>query len=66
MININMPAMIEILMKYLAVVVGEVDEMEDAVPDWFGMYVVNLTELETNTTLYVRFEDYGMCYSDYL
>jgi hypothetical protein len=66
MINIKMPEMIDILMQYLAVVVGEVDEMENMVPDWFGQYVVNLTELETNSTLYVRFQDHGKCFNDYL
>jgi hypothetical protein len=53
-------------MQYLAVVVGEVDEMEEMMPDWFGIYVVNLTDLGTNTTLHARFEDYGMCFNDYL
>jgi hypothetical protein len=59
MININMPQMIEILMTYLAVVVGEVDEMENMVPDWFGKYVVNTTDLGINITLYTRFQDHG-------
>jgi hypothetical protein len=59
MININMPAVIEILMEYLAVVIGEVDEVEEMMPDWFGTYVVNISDLTINMTLYERFEEHG-------
>jgi hypothetical protein len=65
MININMPEIVEILIKHLAVVVGEVDGIEEMIPDWFGDYVVNVTELDINTTLYVKFQDNGKCYNDY-
>jgi len=62
MINLNMPKIVDILMQYLAVVVGEIDEIEDLVPDWFSAYVLssNSTELSTNITLYSRFEENGI------
>ncbi|CAI2381883.1 unnamed protein product [Moneuplotes crassus] len=59
MINIEMPKMVDILMKYLAVVVGEIDELESMVPDWFSQYIVNATDLSVNITLYNRFEVNG-------
>ena len=67
MINLNMPKIVDILMQYLAVVVGEIDEIEDLVPDWFSAYVLssNPTELSTNITLYSRFEENGMLVNIY-
>jgi len=61
MINLNMPKVVDILMKYLAVVIGEIDELEELVPDWFSNYVIsNPTDLKVNITLYSRFEDNGI------
>ena len=59
MINLDMPKLIDILMEYLAVVIGEIDEAEDMIPDWFGKYIVNVTDLGINMTLYERFEEHG-------
>ena len=61
MINLNMPKIVDILMKYLAVVIGEIDEVEELVPDWFSNYVIsNPADLNVNITLYSRFEENGM------
>ena len=46
-------------MKYLAVVVGEIEELEELVPNWFTLYVVNTSDLEVNITLYSKFENNG-------
>ena len=59
MINIDAPEVMDILMKYLAVVVGEIEELEDLVPDWFTQYIVDTSDLEINITLYPRFQEYG-------
>ena len=54
-----MPKVVDILMQYLAVVVGEIDEIEDIMPDWFSKYIINSTDLTVNITLYSRFEENG-------
>ena len=59
LININMPILIDILMQYLAVVVGEVDEIEEIMPDLFNTYVIDGETLNTNITLYTKFEENG-------
>ena len=59
LINIKMPAMVDILMQYLAVVVGEIDEMEEAVPDIFNTYIIDGDSLNSSITLYPKFEDNG-------
>ena len=59
LININMPILVNILMEYLAVVVGEVDEIEEIMPDLFNTYVIDGETLNTNITLYTRFEENG-------
>ena len=63
LININMPILINILMEYLAVVVGEVDEIEEIMPDLFNTYVIDGDALNTNMTLYTRFEENGKNHS---
>ena len=60
MVNIQMPKTVDILMNYMAVVVGEIDELEDLIPDWFTKYVVDPEEISYNVTLYSRFEINGM------
>lgn len=59
LINIKMPKMTEILMKYLAVVVGDVDEMEEMIPDIFNTYIIDSDSLNVNVTLYTKFEENG-------
>ena len=60
LINISMPSIISVLIKYLGVVVGDIDEMQSMVPDIFNTYIVNSTELNMNTTIYPKFEINGM------
>jgi len=58
MINIRMPLLVDTLMSYLAVVVGEVDEMEEMVPDLLNDYVLQKRSLRVEV-LYPRFEENG-------
>jgi hypothetical protein len=54
-----MPITIEILMQYLAVVVGEVNEIEDIMPDLFNTYVIDGETLNSDMILYPKFKDNG-------
>ena len=58
MINIRMPLLVDTLMSYLAVVVGEVDEVEEMVPDLLNDYVLQKRSLRVEV-LYPRFEENG-------
>ena len=59
LINIKMPAIVDILVEYLVVVIGEVDEIEEMVPDLFNTYIVDGEALNTDVTLYPKFENSG-------
>ena len=59
LINITMPSIISVLIKYLGVVVGDIDEVQNMVPDIFNTYIVNSTELNQNVTIYPKFSDNG-------
>jgi hypothetical protein len=59
MINVDMPVTIQILMQYLAVVVGEVNEVEDLIPDLFNTYIIDGEALNSSVTLYPKFEENG-------
>jgi hypothetical protein len=59
MINIKMPGLIAIVMKYLGVVIGEVDEMEEIFPDVLDTYIINGASLNVNATVLPRFAEYG-------
>ena len=54
-----MPVMTDILMQYLAVVIGEVDEIEELMPDLVSSYLINEEDLNYNVTLYTKFEENG-------
>ena len=59
MMNINMPKLIGLLTKYLVVVIGEVDEIEEIMPDILNEYVLNTNDLTQNMTIYTKFEENG-------
>ena len=59
MMNIQMPEMIDILMEYLVVVIGEIDELEDLIPDLINDYVIDQKELTVNMTILSKFEENG-------
>ena len=63
MINLEMPKLLDILMKYLAIVIGDFDGLQDQIPNLVTKYIVNMTELSVNVTLYSRFDDNGKHYS---
>ena len=59
MMNINMPKLIGILMEYLVVVIGEVDELEEHTPDILNEYLLDRNDLIQNMTIYPRFKENG-------
>ena len=59
MMNIGMPKVIGIMMEYLVVVIGEVDEFEEFTPDVLNEYILNTDDLTENMTLYPNFEQNG-------
>jgi hypothetical protein len=59
MINIKMPGLIATVIKYLGVVIGEIDEMEMLFPDVLDTYIINGTSLNVNATVLPRFAEYG-------
>ena len=59
MMNIDMPKVIGIMMEYLVVVIGEVDEIEELIPDVLNLYVLNSEDLSKNMTIYSKFEQNG-------
>ena len=59
MINIKMPKVIDILMEYMAVVVGEVDEVENIVPDVFNLYLLNSSDINDRMYIQPNFQKYG-------
>ena len=61
LINVRMPLLINILMEYLAVVVGELDIIETAIPDFISMFIVDSDKIHENSVLYDRFQENGRC-----
>ena len=59
MININMPYLMSLIIEYLAVVIGEIEEIDELVPDVYNMYVIDSDELNQNAVILERFEDNG-------
>ena len=59
MINIKMPKIIDILMEYMAIVVGEVDEVEKIVPDVFNIYLLNSSDINDKMYIQPSFQKYG-------
>jgi len=59
LINIKMPRLIDIFLKFLAITIGEVDEVESLMPDWFSLYIIDPSDLRYDTTLHSRFENNG-------
>ena len=59
LVNIKMPLLIGILMKYMGVVIGEVDEIDSMIPDLVNTFVINSTDISPTSILYERFEEHG-------
>ena len=59
MINIKMPKIIDILMEYMAVVVGEVEEAEKIVPDVINIYFLNSSDINDKMYIQSSFQKYG-------
>ena len=59
MINVHMPTLIPVMMDYLAVVVGEVDELEQFIPDIYNIYIIDSDELNSNAVVLDQFKENG-------
>ena len=59
LINVRMPLLINILMEYLAVAVGELRIIETTIPDFISMFIVDSDKLHENSILYDRFQENG-------
>lgn len=59
MINISLPAIVDIFMQYLAVVVGEIEEIQDLMPNFFTQFVVNEDDISEDEHLYRKFKQNG-------
>ena len=58
MINIITPSSVKILIKYLAVAVGDIEELQDLVPNMFRLFLNN-TEIGEAKVLYPKFKENG-------
>ena len=57
MMNIFVPKLVRIMLQYLVVVIGEIDELEELIPDVLNEYVLNTDDLAQNMTIYSKFEE---------
>ena len=59
MINIISPSSVKILMKYLGVAVGEIDEIKDMIPNLIK-YMIDSDEIsDSDIVLYDKFKENG-------
>ena len=58
-INVNTSDIMETLISYLAIVVGDTGDTENILPDIIAQYLVNVSDTSTNFTLYRKFSDNG-------
>ena len=59
MINIKMPRLISMTIDYLGVVIGEIEELDELIPDIYNEYVIDSEELNTDAIVLERFEENG-------
>ena len=59
MINIKMPRLISMTIDYLGVVIGEIEELDELIPDIYNKYVIDSEELNTDAIVLERFEENG-------
>lgn len=58
-INIQTPDIMENLISYLGVVIGDIEDVESIMPDLLNIYAINSSEIVKNVTLYAKFSDNG-------
>ncbi len=58
MVNVKVPKIFDVFIRYLAVTIGEVDQIYVFIPNWFGEYVVG-DEMRYETRIEQRFKDNG-------
>ena len=59
MMNIKMPKVIDIMMKYMVIVIGEVEEIENLIPDILNIYFLDSSELNKEMHIRPNFQKYG-------
>ena len=59
MINIKMPKVIDIMMKYLVIIIGEVEEIENLIPDIINIYFLDSSDLNKEMHIRPNFQKYG-------
>ena len=59
MIDIHMPRLISMTIDYLAIVIGEIDELDDILPDIYNDYVFDSEKLNQDAVVLQRFEEHG-------
>jgi len=58
LINFKSTTLLDTFVKYLAITVGEVNELEDLLPNWFTEYIINLEDLD-NHFIHRKFNESG-------
>ena len=59
MISINMPDLVSVMMDYLTVVIGEIDELEVFIPDIYNTYIIDSDELNKDAVVVGKFKENG-------
>ena len=59
MIDIQMPRLISMTIEYLEIVIGEIDELEDVVPDPFNEYIIDSQDINENAFVPDNLEKHG-------
>ena len=59
MIDIQMPRLISMTIDYLEIVIGEIEELEDVVPDPFNEYIIDSEQLNENAFVPDNLEKHG-------
>ena len=59
MMNIKMPKVIDIMMKYLVIIIGEVEEIENLIPDILNIYFLDSSDLNKEMHIRPNFQKYG-------
>ena len=59
MLNINMPKIIDVLMEYMAIVIGELDEVDNLTPDVLNTYLLNSSDINDQMFIRANFQKYG-------
>ena len=59
MINVRLPILVKMLMKYMAVAVGDIEELEDILPNVITDYMIDTSDISSKEILYDKFIENG-------